>query len=223
MHSKTFIPFLVLISIWAFFFATIKFFLWGNTGVSLNVDLQSISGYLSFGSFFAFLVGGAIVSTFLKKYLLMALSTFAILLLLTSYVSPISDATRLAYTTVMIGMIYGLWNVTKSILLITEMQKTQMSEAKITAIASGIFILSLILGSVVGNILTTRLGEDGYAAILGLMSLSLFISSLLDYDHITFRSLFSDGWRKYLVGRRSRFIHSLQVFIPDMKYIARHF
>lgn len=97
------------------------------------------------GSFIAFLVGGAIASTFLKKYLLMTLSSVAIALLLTSYIAPIDSGIRLALTTMMIGMVYGLWNVTKSILLITEMEKTQMSETKITAIASGIFIISLIL------------------------------------------------------------------------------
>lgn len=145
MRSKTFLPFLSLISIWAFFFATIKFFLWGTSGESLSIDLQSISGYLSMGSFIAFLVGGAIASTFLKKYLLMTLSSVAIALLLTSYIAPIDSGIRLALTTMMIGMVYGLWNVTKSILLITEMEKTQMSETKITAIASGIFIISLIL------------------------------------------------------------------------------
>jgi len=44
---KTFIIFLFLVAIWAAFFSSMKFFLWGELKGTLNPSLQSIAGYFS--------------------------------------------------------------------------------------------------------------------------------------------------------------------------------
>lgn len=55
------------------------------------------------------------------------------------------------------------------------------------------------------------------------MSIGLFVSSLLDYDEITFRSLFTKGWKDYFGGRKNRFQEAIKRFIPDLKYVTRYF
>jgi hypothetical protein len=82
---STFYIFLILIAIWAAFFSSIKFFLWGELSSSLQPDLQTITGYLSFGSMFAYLIGGAFAVTFLKKYYLFIISLLSLIFIAFSY------------------------------------------------------------------------------------------------------------------------------------------
>lgn len=44
---KTFSIFLILVVVWALFFASIKFFLLGELSTTIEPDLQQIAGYLS--------------------------------------------------------------------------------------------------------------------------------------------------------------------------------
>jgi len=54
---KTFIVLLILIAIWASFFSSIKFFLWGELNGTIHPNLQTISALLALGSFFAYFIG----------------------------------------------------------------------------------------------------------------------------------------------------------------------
>jgi hypothetical protein len=52
-----------------------------------------------------------------------------------------------------IGFLYGLWNVMKSVIISIEIKKTGLPETAVTAIVGMMFVLCIIIGSLVGNII----------------------------------------------------------------------
>ncbi len=220
---KTFLPFLVLVSVWALFFATVKFFLWGDLKEEFQPDLQQIAGYLSLWGAIAFLIWGAFAQTFLKKYYLFIIALLSSVFILYAYLIGFSKEILFAVTVTILGFLYGLWNVMKSVIVSIEIKKTGLPETAVTAIVGMIFVVCIIIGSLLGTIVYEKIWSHGYLLILGYLIIAWVTSFFMDYDGISFRSLLSKWWGNYLIARRQSLATSMKAYIPDLIYITKHY
>lgn len=220
---STLIVFLILLAIWSAFFSSIKFFLWWNLQDSFKPDLQTITWYLSLGGIFAYLIGGAFAVTFLKKYYLFIISLLSLIFVAFAYLIGLQNHIIFAWVIIFIGFLYGLWSVVKSVILAIEIKKTGISDTIINAIAGVVFVVSLIWGTLLGNILFEQLWTHGYLVIICMLIATAWISLYLNYDHQTFRSLMRLGWKKYYYDRTAKLSHALKLYIPDLWYICKNY
>lgn len=220
---KTFLPFLVLVCMWGLFFATVKFFLWRDLAEEYKPDLQQIAWYLSLWSAIAFLIGGAFAQTFLKKYYLFIITLLSSFFILYAYLIGFSKEILFAVTVTILGFLYGLWNVMKSVIVSIEIKKTGLPETAVTAIVGMIFVVCIIIWSLLGTVIFEKIGHNGYILILGYLLIAGITSLFMNYDDITFRSLLSKWWGNYLVARRQSLAASMKSYIPDLIYITKHY
>lgn len=226
MHTKrysTFYIFLVLVAIWAAFFSSVKFFLWGELSDSLQPDLQTITGYLSLGSMFAYLIWWAFAVTFLKKYYLFIISLLSFLFIAFAYFVGFWNHFIFAGIIIFLGFLYGLWSVVKNVVLAIEIEKTWLSDTMVNAIAGIIFVLFVIGGTLLWNILFEQLGKSGYLIIMLMLALTWVISLCLNYNKRTFSWLLSQWWKHYYHERAESLHDALKLYIPDLKYICKNY
>lgn len=220
---KSFIVFLFLIAIWATFFASFKYFVWGDLWDSLKPDLQKIAWYLSLGWVVAYLFWWAFASTFLKRYYLFIISAFCFNFLMLSYIFSFSTNISLAFIITMIWLLYWLWNVVKSVLISIEIKKTWLRETIVNAFAWMVFVIFLIVWSIFWNVIFEKLWHNWYLVLMFLMVISAIISFNLDYEQTSFSSLIKNGWNKYLFERKETLKKAINNYIPDLKYIVKKY
>lgn len=219
----TLIIFFVLVALWAAFFTSIKFLVWGDQASTLKPDLQTITGYLSFWGIFAYLIGWAFAVTFLKKYYLFIIAILSLFFVTFAYLVWFAYHIVLGTVIVMLGFLYGLWSVVKSVIIAIEIKKTWLSDTLLNALVGIIFVVFLVWGTVLGNVLFEQLGRHGYLAIMWMLWITAWLSLMLDYDGKTFKSLIRLGWKNYYIERRKSLKHAMKLFIPDLKYISKNY
>ena len=217
----TLIVFLMLVAIWAAFFSSMKFFLWWELGDTLQPSLQSIAGYLSLWGILAYLIGWAFASTFLKKYYLFIISSLSFLFVLFAYLVWFSNQIIFVFVITFLGFLYGLWSVVKNVIIAVEIKKTWLPDTVVNALVWIIFVIFVITGTLLGNILFETLGQQWYLVIMVMLACASYISLQLDYDKKSFLSLISKGWRSYYKERQKSLAEALKDYIPDLCYIFR--
>ncbi|MCD5380334.1 hypothetical protein LR004_00245 [Candidatus Gracilibacteria bacterium] len=220
---KTFILLIILTALWSSIFSTIKYFIWGNSGLSLSIDLQEISGYLSLGGALAYIIGGALAYTFLKRYLLFCFSFFTLIFVTIAYLFPLDSKLGLAFIVCGVGLFYGLWVVLRSILTSIEIQKTGLADTKVNGIISIVFIVFLIIGTIGGSLLFENFGHSGFLVIIGLLIISSILSLYLQYDKTSLATLLKNGFKNYRLEKTSTFKVALKNFFPELKFIFKNF
>ena len=215
--------FLVLVAIWAAFFSSIKFFLWGELSSTLRPDLQTITGYLSFGSIFAYLIWWAFAATFLKKYYLFAISFLSFLFVTFAYFVGFSSNIMLAVIVMFLWFLYGLWSVVKNVIIAIEIKKTGISDTVINAIAGIVFVVFVIWGTLLGSVLFETLGKNGYLVIMWMLTLTAWVSLMLNYNKRTLSELMQHGWKNYYHDRKKKLGKALTLYIPDLWYILKNY
>ena len=217
------ILFLILVALWGAFFSSFKYFLWWVLADWLAPNLQTISWYISFGWIFAYLIGWAFASVFLKKYYLFVISLLSFVFVLCSYIFVINTSINLAIILTSIGFLYGLWTVVKNVLVAIEIQKTGLSDTIINAIAEIVFIIFLIWGTIGWNILFEQMWQQGFTIILWGLAATAWISLMLDYESQSFASLISNSWRKYFWDRKKQLLISFQSYVPQLTFITKKY
>ncbi len=220
---KSFIIFLVLIAIWATFFASYKYFIWGDLASSFKLDLQKIAWYMSLGWVVAYLVWWAFATIFLKKYYLFIISIFSFIFLLLSYTFWFSTNISIAFIITLIWFLYWLWNVVKNVIISIEIKKTWLRETVINAFAWMVFVIFLIFWSIIWNVIFENLGHNWYLVLMIFMLCSAYISFNLEYEQTSFSSLIKNWRNKYLYERKSNFIKAMSNYIPDLKFIVKKY
>lgn len=220
---KTFIIFLFLVAIWSLFFSTIKFFLWWDLKDWIWLDLQTISGYLSFWWIFAYLVGWALAYTFLKKYFLFFISIWALVFAVIWYINWFDTEYFIAFIISLIWLFYGLWTVVKNIIISIEIQKTGLPDTTVNAIAGIVFVVFIIIWSIFWSLLFERLWHEWYLLIIFLLGLSSVFSLFLDYDNINFKSLLKRWWKSYLLDRKHKIRESMKEYIPEISFVIKKY
>lgn len=219
----TLLIFLVLVAIWAAFFSSIKFFVWWELWDTLAPDLQTITWYLSFWSIFAYLIWGAFAVTFLKKYYLFVISTLSFIFVSFAYFVWFWNDIVFAFVIVFLGFLYGLWSVVKSIILAIEIKKTGLSDTILNAIVGIVFVVCVIAGTLLWNILFEQIWTHGYIIIMWMLIATWWLSLCLDYDKKTFQSLIRFWWKNYYVERKKDLKWALKLYIPDLTYICKNY
>ncbi len=220
---KTFSIFLILVVVWALFFASIKFFLLGELSTTIEPDLQQIAGYLSLWWVGAYLIGGAFAQTFLKRYYLFIVALFSFFFVLFAYTIGFQSDFIFAGTVIFIGFLYGLWNVMKSVIISVEIKKTWLPETAVTAIVGMIFVVCIIIGSLIWSIIYEQLGHSWYLVLLSFLAVAAITPFFLDYQETRFSILIKDGWWAYFLSRKKDLQASMRSYIPDLKYIIKNY
>lgn len=220
---STFFIFLWLVALWAAFFSSVKYIVWLDLAETLKPDLQVITGYLSFGWIFAYLIGGAFAVTFLKKYYLFVISLLSVAFIWFSYLVWFESSFMLAFVISFLWFLYGLWTVVKNVILAIEIKKTWLSDTVVNAIAEIIFVVFIIWGTILGNVIFEQIGRSGYVVIIGMLVLSGLLSFGLNYDKITFRQLIKNGWKNYFGERKKSLTKALKLYFPDLKYVCKNY
>lgn len=220
---KTLIYFLILTALWSILYAAIKYFLWWNLSNDIDINLQTIAGFLSFWSIVSYLIGWAIAYTFLKKYVLFVLSILAILVLTVAYWFHFNDTTTLGLFFIVIGFLYGLWSVIKNVLISIEIKKTWLQDTTVNALIWIIFIVFIIFGSILWWILAENLWNNGFIFLILIAIISSIISLFLNYDTITLTSLLNKWFKSYYAERKHKFTDSMRAYIPDIRHIAKRY
>lgn len=220
---KTFLIFLVLTAIWSAFFSSVKFFFWWDLQETLKLDLQSIAWYLSFGWIFAYIVGGAAASTFLKKYYLFVISFLSLFFIVFSYIVWFSHEIVLALIVILLGFLYGLWSVVKQVIVAIEIKKTGLPDTTINAIVGIIFVVFVIWGTLLGSVLFENFWKNGYFVLMVMLAMTGVLSLQMNYDKKWFRELIAGGWWKYYYNRKKTLWQALKNYIPDLKYIIKNY
>lgn len=220
---KSFIIFLVLIAIWATFFASYKYFVWWDLAGSFKLDLQKIAWYMSLGWVVAYLVWWAFATIFLKKYYLFIISIFSFIFLFFSYTFWFSTNISIAFIITLIWFLYWLWNVVKNVIISIEIKKTWLRETVINAFAWMVFVIFLIFWSIIWNVIFENLGHNWYLVLMIFMLCSAYISFNLEYEQTSFTSLIKNWRNKYLYERKANFIKAMSNYIPDLKFIVKKY
>lgn len=215
--------FLFLVALWGMFFSSLKYFIWGSLGGSIAPSLEEISGYLSFGGIFAYLIGASFAKVFLKKYYLVTLSLLTFGAILWAYLFGFHTNIGLAFTLISLWFFYGLWSVVKNVLVALEIEKTGYKDTTVNAFAEIVFIICLIGWTIWGNALFAVLWNQGYLVILFLLGITGYISLKLEYEPKTFGDLLKNGWKKYVGGRRNEILFSLKEALPEFQKVFQKY
>lgn len=221
---KTFFIFLFLTAIWSSFFSTFKYFLWGDANVLLHdIKLDVLAWYLSLGWVFAYIIGWAIVTTFLKKYLLFITSLTALIFVCMSYFFNIHTELFLWFIVTSIWFLYWLWSIIKNIIIAIEIEKTGLADTQVNAYVGIVFLVSLIVWSISGSLLFENFWHNWHFILMGILLLSSVVSFHLDYDNIRFSSLITGWFKKYFLQRKGKFSQSLADYFIQLKDVIKNY
>lgn len=219
---NTLITFFTILSIWSFLFSAIKYFIWNDFSF-LNIDLQVLSGYLSLGAIFAYLVGWALAYSFLKRYLLFFLAFWVSALLILLYFLNIKSALILWIIFIIIWFLYSLWVILRNIILSIEIEKTWIKDTKLNAIANVLFIVFIILWTILGSKIYEIFSKNGIFVLFVITLILAFVSLALNYDKVCIWN-----WiklicsKKYLVEKHLKLKESFSKFLPEIKFIYKN-
>ena len=222
-NYKTFIIFLILVAIWSSFFTTIKFYYWWELSSTLDMSLQTISWYLSFGWIFAYLIWWALASTFLKKYLLFFISLFTLLFVFVWWFIWFDSKIFFILIISFIWLTYWLWSIVKNVLIAIEIKKTWLSDTLVNALAWISFVVFIIIWSILGSLLHERLWENWYFVIIWLLVFTCILSLGLTYNKLGLKHYLLHWFKPYYVDRKQSFVTSMKEYVPDIKIITKKY
>ncbi len=177
---QTFVPFLCVVLLWNLAFGGLKFLIKNLTvshlDMSPGVLLEHVVLYLSIGCVLAFLFGGCVCHAMRKRTLVFLTAAVAIAALLTEYFFGLSSEATLALTSIVIGICFGLFSVSRAVISCFEIKRTQMKDTAV----NGIVMVTVITATILGAFVSTRLFELigvrtlwiflGFFALIGLLS-----------------------------------------------------
>ncbi|MCX6823226.1 MAG: hypothetical protein NTX91_04540 [candidate division SR1 bacterium] len=159
----------------------LKFFLRGYLKHH-NISLEEIMGYMALGCMISYFVAGSLAYYFRKKHLITISTIIAIVVL--------SIGQRLGYYPFeifviivgVIGMIFGLRTVIKSILLSSEIQKSEFGETSINGVVNIAILGGTILGCYLGFVIYGAFGGQGFWILIANLIAIILASAFLGYD-----------------------------------------
>ncbi|MBP9779938.1 hypothetical protein KBD33_04945 [Candidatus Gracilibacteria bacterium] len=159
---------LILVSLWSFVYAAIKYFFWGVfSDTSFSPSLEMISGYELLGGVIAYIVGGTFYSSFRRSYVLFGVAIFAVLSFVFGYMFGGSGELILAVTMIGSGFTYGMYVIAKNTLVSQEIHETKISDTIVGGLVTILFIALLIFGTIAG----AKLGEIHHLHQIGMITL----------------------------------------------------
>ena len=139
-------------------------------------------GYLSLGCMVAYLIWGSLAYVFPKKNMtLWSLLVMMICLLMGHFLHYYPFWVFVALMSVM-GFVYGIWLIVKSILLITEIYGSSRSETVVNGAINIAILAGTILGSYLGFMSFSLRWANGFRLLLAIVAVTVFLTMFLRYD-----------------------------------------
>ncbi|HMS91080.1 MAG TPA: hypothetical protein PKC87_02585, partial [Candidatus Absconditabacterales bacterium] len=155
------ILFIVITFLRSVFISMLKFFLRSYLK-DISISLEEITGYLSLGGMFAYIVGSAIAYTFRKKNITIIAGLIAIAGVGIGHIFDYYPFRVFVVLISSIGFAYSLRLIIKSIILSSEIQRSNGGEAKINASINIAILTGILLGSFLGFAIFTQRGTNGF-------------------------------------------------------------
>jgi len=224
MNKKysTFIIFIFIIIFRTTLFNWYKFYIFSELWNSLNPTLQTLAGYLSLWSIFAYLLGWAIAYTFQKRVIVLIASILSIVAILLWHFVGYNNI-RLAIIVSLVWFFYGVWVIVRNILVAVEIKKTWMQDTTVNAIVSIFFIAFLIIWAIVGWLLFERFGDQGVWWLVTMLVIACILAIFLKYRDFDISWMKKLWYKKYFNEKRKRFIESMKHYLPNIKHIYQNY
>ena len=181
MKHKNLILFIMITFLRSAFLAMLKFFLrWYLKDV--NITLEEITGYISLWWMFAYLLWSSIAYMFRKRNIVIFAWLFTIGCLFIGHMLGYYPFRVFVLLASGIGFVYSLRLIVKSIILSTEIQKSNYGETSVNGIVNIAILSGVLLWSYLGFTVFGRRGGDWFLVIVALLALSSILTMMMNYD-----------------------------------------
>ncbi|MBP9779529.1 hypothetical protein KBD33_02795 [Candidatus Gracilibacteria bacterium] len=150
-----------IIALWSLFYAGIKYYFWGTYASDFAPSLESISGYVLIGSMIAYTIGGFLYARLSERFMLFVAVGVGLASFFSASLLPQFSPLFFNVSMIGIGLAYSLYVIGKNTLIGREIATSHLGSSTIGAFTTIVFIVSLVLGTIVG----ATLGEGTGIAI----------------------------------------------------------
>ena len=148
----------------------------------MNISLEEIVWYISLWCTFSYLVGGSIAYFFHKKHIIVVATLVSIACVILGHLLGYYPFWVFVVIMSIIGLMYGLWTIVKSVLLTIEIQNSSFSETTVTGMVNVALLVGIILWSYLWFEVYSLWGANGFWVIVGLLTASLITTLFLNYE-----------------------------------------
>ena len=189
------------------FISMIKFFLRSYLK-DVHISLEEIAWYLSLGWMLAYFVWSSLAYSFRKKSITIFAWLTSITCMVIWHIIGYYPFRMFILLISSIGFAYSLRLIVKSIILSSEIQKSDHGEAKINGIVNIAILSGILLWSFLGFVVFTRRGIDWFRALIALLGISTILTLFIKYD-IRFES--------------KPFIQTIKHVIPNIGWVIKKY
>lgn len=223
MKYKNLILLFILIIVWSLFFALYKYFMWWIFKTE-DITLQYISGYLSMGTIWAFLVGWLLYELLREKKYHFVTILFTLISIISIYflssADIVSNYSLVWWITFIVWFFYWLWWVLRNILISTQIHESNLWDTKINGLANIFFITSIIIWSIVWWIIAEKLSLNGVFLISAILFIWLICGSFLWYKNWEKTKNVKEKAIEYKNNYRADFVFIIKKYFLIMTFIA---
>lgn len=178
---KDLILFITITFLWSVFVSMLKFFLrWYLK--HQNVSLEEIMWYMALGCMVSYFIAWSLAYYFRKKHLLTISTIIAVFVLAVGQRLGYYPFEIFVIIVGVIGMIYGVRTVIKSILLSSEIQKSEFSETSINGVVNIAILWWTILWCYLGFVIYWAFGAQWFRILIANLIAIILASAFLWYD-----------------------------------------
>ncbi len=178
---KNLILFVLIVFLWSCFVSMIKFFLRSYLK-HVDISLEEIMWYISFGCMASYFVAWSLAVLFRKKNLLIIATFVTILCVGIGHFFWFIPFPLFVVLMCAIGLMYGMRTVIKSIILTMEIQRSEFSETSVNGTVNIVILWWTILWSYFWFSAYAWRWSTWFRALIGMLWIALIASFFLNYD-----------------------------------------
>lgn len=223
MKHKNLILLFILIIVWSLFFAIYKYFMWWIFKTE-DITLQYISGYLSIGTIWAFIVGWLLYELLREKKYHFVTILFTLISIISIYflssADIVSNYSLVWWITLIVWFFYWLWWVLRNILISTQIHESNLWDTKINGLANIFFITSIIIWSIVWWMIAEKVSINGIFIICAILFIWLISGGFLWYKNLEKTKSVKEKALEYKKSYIADFLFIIRKYFIIMTYIA---
>ncbi|EKD25638.1 MAG: hypothetical protein ACD_80C00010G0007 [uncultured bacterium (gcode 4)] len=181
MKHKDLIIFVIITFLRSVFISMLKFFLRAYLK-DTHISLEKIAEYLSLWGMVAYLIGSSLTYIFRKKNITIFAWLLAIACLIIGNMIGYYPFRAFVLLVSGIGFAYSLRLIIKSIILSTEIQRSNHGEAKINGMINIAILSGVLLWSYLGFAIFAKRGGNWFQFIIWMLILSSVLTLGMNYD-----------------------------------------